>query len=91
MLSTNEPFSLRINNSEILSKKINYVIENEKINKEKINFSKKRQKPLLVGGNGGPYTAKMSRLIEKHRIPVYDDLRTWVTVASALSNFGNNK
>ena len=33
-----------INNSEILSKKINYVIENEKINKEKINFSKKRQK-----------------------------------------------
>ena len=54
-------------------------------------FSKKRQKPLLVGGNGGPYTAKMSRLIEKHKIPVYDDLRTWVAAASALSSFGNNK
>ena len=55
------------------------------------DFSKKRKKPLLVGSNGGPYTAKMSRLIEKHKIPVYDDLRTWVAEASALSSFGNNK
>ena len=55
------------------------------------DFSKKRKKPLLVGSNGGPYTAKMSRLIEKHQIPVYDDLRTWVAAASALSSFGNNK
>ena len=55
------------------------------------DFSKKRKKPLLVGSNGGPYTAKMSRLIEKHQIPVYDDLRTWVAAAFALSNFGNNK
>jgi len=55
------------------------------------DFSKKRKKPLLVGSNGGPYTAKMSRLIEKHQIPVYDDLRTWIAAASALSSFGNNK
>ena len=55
------------------------------------DFSKKRKKPLLVGSNGGPYTAKMSRLIEKHQIPVYNDLRTWVAAAFALSNFGNNK
>jgi hypothetical protein len=33
----------------------------------------------------------MSRLIEKHQIPVYDDLRTWIAAASALSSFGNNK
>jgi len=63
----------------------------EDIVKYLAEFSKKRQKPLLVGGNGGPYTAKMSRLIEKHKIPVYDDLRTWVVAASALSSFGNNK
>ena len=63
----------------------------EDIVKYLAEFSKKRQKPLLVGGNGGPYTAKMSRLIEKHKIPVYDDLRTWVAAASALSSFGNNK
>jgi len=63
----------------------------EDIVKYLAEFSKKRQKPLLVGGNGGPYTAKMSRLIEKHQIPVYNDLRTWVAAAFALSNFGNNK
>ena len=63
----------------------------ESIVKHLADFSKKRKKPLLVGSNGGPYTAKMSRLIEKHQIPVYDDLRTWVTAASALSDLGNNK
>ncbi len=63
----------------------------ESIVKHLADFSKKRKKPLLVGGNGGPYTAKMSRLIEKHQIPVYDDLRIWIAAAFALSNFGNNK
>jgi len=53
------------------------------------NFSKKRKKPLLAGGNGGPYTEKMSKLIEKKGIPVYDDLRTWVAAASALSHWGS--
>ena len=52
------------------------------------NFSKKRKKPLLAGGNGGPYTEKMSKLIEKKGIPVYDDLRTWVAAASALAQWG---
>ncbi|RNJ78215.1 MAG: acyl-CoA synthetase, partial [Nitrosopumilus sp. H8] len=31
-------------------------------------FSKKRKKPVLVGGNGGPYTAKVSKLIEARGI-----------------------
>jgi len=57
----------------------------EKIVKYLINFSRKRQKPLLVGCNGGPYTEKMIKLIEKHNIPVYQDIRTWVAAASALS------
>ncbi len=53
------------------------------------NFSKKRKKPLLVGANGGPYTEKMSKLVEKKGIPVYDDLRTWVAAASALAKWGS--
>jgi len=53
------------------------------------NFSKKRTKPLLVGANGGPYTQKMSKLVEKRGIPVYDDLRTWVAAASALAKWGS--
>ena len=55
------------------------------------NFSKKRTKPLLVGGNGGPYTQKMAKLIEKRGIPVYDDLRTWVAAASALAQWGSTR
>jgi 3-hydroxypropionyl-CoA synthetase (ADP-forming) len=52
------------------------------------DFSKKGTKPLLVGGNGGPYTQKISKLIEDKGIPVYDDLRTWVAAASALAQWG---
>ena len=51
-------------------------------------FSEKRKKPLLVGGNGGPYTQKISRLIEERKVPVYDDLRDWVAAASALAQWG---
>ena len=53
------------------------------------NFSKKKTKPLLVGANGGPYTEKMSKLVEKRGVPVYDDLRTWVAAASAMAQWGN--
>ena len=52
-------------------------------------FSKKKTKPLLVGGNGGPYTEKITKLIEEKGIPVYDDLRTWVAAASALAQCGH--
>jgi 3-hydroxypropionyl-CoA synthetase (ADP-forming) len=52
------------------------------------DFSNKKIKPLLVGANGGPYTQKMTKLVEEKGIPVYDDLRTWVAAASALSQWG---
>ena len=45
-------------------------------------------KPLLVGGNGGPYTQKVTRMIESHKIPVYSDLRDWAAAASALYKWG---
>jgi 3-hydroxypropionyl-CoA synthetase (ADP-forming) len=51
-------------------------------------LSNKRQKPILAGGNGGPYTEKMTKLIEANNIPVYSDLRTWVAAASALYQWG---
>ena len=55
------------------------------------DFSKKQKKPLVVGCNGGPYTEKMIKLVEKHNVPVYQDLRTWVAAASALAQWGNIK
>jgi 3-hydroxypropionyl-CoA synthetase (ADP-forming) len=51
-------------------------------------FSNQRKKPVLVGGNGGPYTQKISALIEQKGVPVYDDIRTWAAVASALAQWG---
>ncbi|WP_268541616.1 3-hydroxypropionate--CoA ligase [Candidatus Nitrosotenuis cloacae] len=53
-------------------------------------FSRQKKKPLLVGGNGGPYTKKVSALIEKEGVPVYDDLRDWVAAASALHQWGKH-
>ena len=51
-------------------------------------ISKKKKKPILCGGNGGPYTEKMIKLIEKNNVPVFQDLRTWVAAASALAQWG---
>ena len=51
-------------------------------------FSRQKKKPLLVGGNGGPYTKKISKLIENEGVPVYDDLRDWVAAAAALVQWG---
>ena len=60
----------------------------EGIVKHLADFARKGKKPLLVGANGGPYTAKMAGLIEKHHVPVYDDIRNWVAAASALRQWG---
>lgn len=51
-------------------------------------FSKGGDKPLLVGANGGPYTERVTTMIEDRGIPVYDDLRDWVAAASALAQWG---
>ena len=51
-------------------------------------FSGIGKKPLLVGGNGGPYTEKVTAMIEKNKVPVYSDLRDWVAAASALHQWG---
>jgi len=33
----------------------------------------------------------MIKLVEKHNVPVYQDLRTWVAAASALAQWGKVK
>ncbi|MCX5819785.1 MAG: acetate--CoA ligase family protein [Deltaproteobacteria bacterium] len=52
------------------------------------DFARKGVKPLLVGANGGPCTARMSALIERHHVPVYDDIRNWIAAASVLYHWG---
>ena len=51
-------------------------------------FSAAAKKPILVGGNGGPYTQKVTDMIEAKGVPVYSDLRDWVAAASALHQWG---
>jgi 3-hydroxypropionyl-CoA synthetase (ADP-forming) len=68
-----------------------FVFQDEPL-KEKIidylyNLSKNRKKPIIIGGNGGPYTQKISKLIEEKGIPVYDNVEMWLVVARALSNW----
>jgi len=53
-------------------------------------FSKMGKKPILVGANGGPYTQKVSTLLENRQVPVYDDIRTWVAAASGMVQWGKN-
>ena len=52
-------------------------------------FSKKKLKPILVGGNGGTYTKNISKLIEEKNIPVYDNIEMWLAAAHALSYDSN--
>jgi 3-hydroxypropionyl-CoA synthetase (ADP-forming) len=47
-------------------------------------FQKQKQKPILVGAMGGPFTEKVSRHIEDVNVPVYSSVITWITAASSL-------
>jgi 3-hydroxypropionyl-CoA synthetase (ADP-forming) len=51
-------------------------------------FNKKQEKPLLIGCIGGPFTEKMSKEIEKRKIPVYHEIIPWVVAAKALARYG---
>ena len=42
-------------------------------------------KPILVGGTGGPFTAKISRAIEAQGVPVFASVREWIAAAMGLS------
>lgn len=67
-----------------------FVFQDDPLDEVIVKYLKDCQgsKPLLVGGNGGPYTQKVTSMIESHNIPVYSDLRDWVAAASALYQWG---
>ena len=51
-------------------------------------LSRRRIKPILCGGMGGPYTQRMSRALEAAGVPVYGSVREWVAAAAALARRG---
>jgi 3-hydroxypropionyl-CoA synthetase (ADP-forming) len=53
------------------------------------NFQKRREKPILAGAMGGPFTEKISTRIEDVNIPMYHSVNTWVTAAGTLANWSN--
>jgi len=51
------------------------------------DFQKQKQKPILAGAMGGPFTEKVSRHIEDANVPVYFSVITWVTAAASLAKW----
>ena len=51
-------------------------------------FNKEAKKPLLIGCIGGPFTEKMSKEIEKRKIPVYHEILPWTVAAKAVARYG---
>jgi len=51
-------------------------------------FHRQRRKPILCGGIGGPYTAKMSAAIEEAQVPVYHSIQGWIAAAASLAQWG---
>jgi 3-hydroxypropionyl-CoA synthetase (ADP-forming) len=43
-------------------------------------------KPILVGGTGGPFTARMSQDVEAQGVPVYASVRQWIAAAMGLAH-----
>jgi len=68
-----------------------FVFQDDPLEEVIINYlydlSKNRKKPIIIGCYGGPYTQKISKLIEEKGIPVYNDVEMWLVAAHALSNW----
>lgn len=63
----------------------------EKIIEVLANFQKQKNKPLLVGAMGGPFTQAISSRIEQSNVPVYHSVDTWVTAAASLAKWSRIK
>ncbi len=50
-------------------------------------MNKRQEKPILVGAHGGPYTKKMTKLIQEKGIPVFDQAGKVIAAASALYRY----
>jgi 3-hydroxypropionyl-CoA synthetase (ADP-forming) len=53
-------------------------------------MNKRREKPILVGASGGPYTKKMSKIIQENGIPVFDQAGTVIAAASAMFRYAQH-
>lgn len=49
-------------------------------------LSRSYDKPILVGGTGGPFTARMSQAVEAQGVPVYASVRQWIAAAMGLAH-----
>jgi len=49
-------------------------------------LNRERIKPILVGGTGGPFTARMSQAVEAQGVPVYASVREWIAAAMGLAH-----
>ncbi|MHA1722316.1 MAG: hypothetical protein ACTSXW_04470, partial [Candidatus Baldrarchaeia archaeon] len=51
-------------------------------------INEKSSKPIVVGAAGGPYTRKMSKMLEEIGVPVYPIPERAVAAAYALYSYG---
>jgi 3-hydroxypropionyl-CoA synthetase (ADP-forming) len=51
------------------------------------SFQKQKNKPILIGAMGGPFTKNISRRIEDTNVPVYHSVVEWVTAAGAMARW----
>jgi 3-hydroxypropionyl-CoA synthetase (ADP-forming) len=51
------------------------------------SFQKQKEKPMLVGAMGGPFTHDISKRIENANVPVYHSVIEWVTAAGSLAKW----
>ncbi|WP_287584087.1 CoA-binding protein, partial [Candidatus Borrarchaeum sp.] len=50
-------------------------------------MNSRTQKPILIGAHGGPYTKRMSKIIQGKGIPVFDQAGKVIAAASALYRY----
>jgi 3-hydroxypropionyl-CoA synthetase (ADP-forming) len=50
-------------------------------------FQKNKEKPILVGAMGGPFTQRISNEIEDRNVPVYPSVTSWVAAAGSLAKW----
>jgi acyl-CoA synthetase (NDP forming) len=51
-------------------------------------LNRETDKPIICGATGGPFTARMSALIEAEGVPVFSAVRDWVAAARGLALAG---
>ena len=68
-----------------------FVFQDKPLDENIINvldkMNKRHEKPILVGAHGGPYTKKMTDLVQEKGIPVFDQAGKVIAAAFALYQY----